>query len=74
MRGAQPVEKMKIQMIIIKFLILGALFIISNQNLHLGILQEREIFFDTYLGWVTNIASQILDVTGYVIKFQWLPK
>ena len=61
-------------MIIIKFLILGALFIISNQNLHLGILQERELFFDSYLGWITDIASQIIDVTGYVVKFEWLPE
>ena len=65
---------MKIQIIIIKLFILGALFIISNQNLHLGVSQEREIFFDAYIGWATNIIDQIADATGYVIRFEWLPK
>lgn len=61
-------------MVIVKIFILGALFIISNQNLHLGVSQEREIFLDAYLGWITNIMDNILDATGYVIKFEWLPK
>jgi len=61
-------------MIIVKLLILGALFIISNQNLHLGISQEREIFFDAYSGWTTNIIDKIVDVTGYVVRLEWVPK
>ena len=65
---------MKIQIIIVKLLVLGALFIISNQNLHLGIPEEREVFFDAYSGWVTNIFYQIVDITGYVVKFEWLPE
>lgn len=61
-------------MIIVKLLILGALFIISNQNLHLGISQEREIFFGAYSGWTTNIINKIVDATGYVVRLEWVPK
>mgnify|MGYP001569626174 CR=1 FL=1 len=65
---------MKIQIILVKLFILGALFIISNQNLHLLVPQEREIFFDAYIGWATNIIDKIVDATGYVVRFEWLPK
>jgi len=64
---------MKIPIIIVKLLVLGALFIISNQNLHLGVSSEREVFFDEYLGWGKTIVTQAADITGYVIKFEWLP-
>lgn len=64
---------MKIQMIIVKLLVLGALFIISNQNLHLGILQEREIFFNAYSGWIESIVGKIIDVTGNAVRLEWLP-
>lgn len=65
---------MKIAMVIVKLLILGALFIISNQNLHLLVDEEREIFFDYYSGWIENLIHQGVDITGYVIKFEWLPR
>ena len=74
MQEIQLAEKMKIQMIIIKLLIIGALFIISNQNLHLGISQEREIFFNAYSGWITNILNKIVDVTGHFVRLEWVPK
>ncbi len=65
---------MKIQIVLVKLIVLGALFIISNQNLHLAIPAERAVFFDAYYGWITNIINQIADVTGYVVKFEWLPE
>ena len=65
---------MKIQIVIVKLFVLGALFIISNHNLHLGILQEREIFLSSYGAWLSNLAHQIVQVTGYVVRFDWLPR
>ena len=65
---------MKIQIVIIKFIVLGALFIISNQNLHLAVASERAIFFDAYSSWFTNIVDQLVQVTGYVVRFDWLPR
>jgi len=64
---------MKIQIVIVKLIVLGALFIISNQNLHLAVPEERSVFFDEYSSWFTNIVSQFADVTGYVVRFDWLP-
>ena len=60
-------------MIIVKLLVLGALFIISNQNLHLLVSPEREIFFNAYSGWITDMTGKIVDVTGYAVKLKWLP-
>lgn len=64
---------MKIQIVMVKLIVLGALFIISNQNLHLAIAAERTAFFDAYYSWMTNIIHQIAQVTGYVVRFDWLP-
>lgn len=65
---------MKTAIIIVKLLVLSALFIISNQNLHLLVPVERAVFFESYIGWIDSIFNQIVDVTGYVVKFEWLPK
>ena len=65
---------MKFQIITVKLFVLGALFIVSNQNLHLAIASERDIFFNAYSSWLGSIAQQIAQVTGYVVRFDWLPK
>ena len=65
---------MKIQIIVVKLLFMGALFIISNQNLHLAIVSERDIFFNAYGSWITGVFQQIVQLTGYVIRFDWLPR
>jgi hypothetical protein len=65
---------MKIPIVIVKLTVLGALFIISNHNLHLLVPAERTIFFDYFLSWVGTLFQQGVDVTGYIVKFEWLPK
>lgn len=65
---------MKIGIIIVKLLFLGALFIISNNNLHLKDVGEREVFFKYYSSWLENIFNQGQSVTSYVVRFEWLPK
>ena len=64
---------MKITIIIIKLLFLGALFIVSNQNLHLIDTDERAIFTDMYSKWISSLVVQGGEVTGYIVKFEWLP-
>lgn len=64
---------MKITMVVIKLLFLGALFIVSNYNLYLSNPIDRENFFNMYSSWLDHLFSQALDVTGYVVKFEWLP-
>ncbi|MEK6840510.1 MAG: hypothetical protein AABX79_00990 [Nanoarchaeota archaeon] len=65
---------MKISMILVKVLILGALLIISNQNLHILVPQERGIFLNSYSDWITSIAGKIVDITGNVVKLEWIPR
>ncbi|MAG77563.1 MAG: hypothetical protein CL811_12470 [Colwelliaceae bacterium] len=64
---------MKIPIVIVKLLFLGALFIVSNHELHLADEHERGVFFDLYYGWVDSLVNQGFEVTGYVVKFEWLP-
>ncbi len=65
---------MKFQMFLVKLLVLGALFIISNNNLHLLVPIEREVFFNLYSGWLGGLFNQGIEVTAYVVEFDWLPK
>jgi len=65
---------MKVTIIIIKLLFLGALFIISNHELYLSEINDREVFFNMYYDWIDGIFSQTLSVTAYVAKFEWLPE
>ncbi|MDO8508661.1 MAG: hypothetical protein Q7S27_03170 [Nanoarchaeota archaeon] len=65
---------MKVAMVILKLLFLGALFIISNHELHLNNSSERAEFFNLYSGWFENLVDQGLQVTSYVVKFEWLPE
>lgn len=65
---------MKFAIFIVKLLSLGALFIISNHNLHLLVPAERNLFFEIFYTWVGSLFQQGADVTSYVVKFEWLPK
>ncbi len=64
---------MKVTIVVLKLLFLGALFIISNHELHLKDSQERGTFLDLYSSWLGHLFDQGSQVTGYVVKFEWLP-
>ncbi len=64
---------MKVTIVVIKLLFLGALFIVNNHNLHLIDTNEREMFIDMYSEWLNSLVLQTTDITGYVVKFEWLP-
>ena len=61
-------------MAIIMFIILGALVIISNGNLHLADVAERGQFYDSYVIWLGSLFTNIKDVTANAVKLEWLPK
>ena len=67
-------NKLKILMLLVIFICLGALFIISNENLHLNNTEEREVFLKSYNDWFSNLFENTKNVTGYVLKSEWLPK
>lgn len=64
---------MKLTIFVVKFLFIGALFIISNQNLYLGVDEDREIFLDQYTSWFRNLFENLTEATGYVVNSEWLP-
>lgn len=64
---------MKLIIILIKFFFVGTLFIVSNNNLHLGIDSERQAFFDISLSWLHELFDNVKDLTGYVVNSEWLP-
>jgi len=62
-----------IVLIFIKFFLISALFIVSNENLHIGDPLERETFFDLYSTWLGSIFDQAKGIVGSVIDLKWLP-
>jgi len=64
---------MRITVFFIKFLLLGAFFIISNQNLALIDEGNRNLFIEEYKGWIFGIADHVGSLTGYIVEVEWLP-
>ncbi|MEM4259406.1 MAG: hypothetical protein QXS38_01420 [Candidatus Pacearchaeota archaeon] len=64
---------MKIVLFVVIFLLIGAFFIVSNGNLHLGNPEQREEFFKNYYTWFMKIFDNSKSVTGYVVNMNWLP-
>ena len=62
-----------VAIIFLKLFFLSALLIISNGNLHITDSNERKIFIETYKVWLKDISIQTIEITGYVLKSQWLP-
>ena len=65
---------MKISIVIIKLLFLAALLIVSNNELYLKNVDDREIFFNHYYTWLEKLFNQGMGVTSYVVKSEWLPQ
>jgi hypothetical protein len=64
---------MKIPMLIISFIMISALFIISNDNLHMQNASDRAIFGNSYYLWLGSLFDNMKAVTGYVVHANWLP-
>lgn len=56
------------------FFLLGALLIISNNNLALINRNNLKTFSDLYVGWLDDIYSNTYSLTGKIIQLDWLPK
>lgn len=60
-------------LILIKFFLISALFIISNENLHLSDPTERGTFLDAYNAWLGKIFNQSKEIINSIIDLKWLP-
>ena len=64
---------MRFLIIILMFFILGALFIISNNELALYERENFEEFKFLYSGWLDGIYDNMLTMTGEAVKLSWVP-
>ena len=55
------------------FLLIGALFIISNENLRLNKTDDLKKFTGLYYNWLGSLFENVKGISAYVIKSQWLP-
>lgn len=64
---------MKLILLVLTFFVLGALFIISNQNLALHDSEDFRVFRQEYYTWVSHLFNNGQGILGYVVKSEWLP-
>ena len=65
---------MKTIMIIAMFFLIGAFFIISEDNIRMNTQSNVNVFFVNYVSWIDSIFSNGKGVLGYVVKMEWLPE
>jgi len=65
---------MRILIFIAFFLLVGAFFIISENNLSLKSIDNVEEFLDLYISWIKQIFNISKETTGSVIRLEWLPE
>ena len=64
---------MKVWILVVKFLFIGALFIVSNNHLNLAIEENFDSFRVLYFDWLTTLYNHGARVTGFVVDSEWLP-
>lgn len=64
---------MKIAILIFIFFAIGALLIISNNNLAMVNDSSVEKFSEIYVGWMDRVFSNSLSITGRIIEMNWFP-
>jgi hypothetical protein len=65
---------MKFLAFLIVFLLIGAFFIISNENLNLDNKNNIDIFLSEYGQWIGKLIDNSRIATGYIVKMGWLPE
>ncbi len=63
---------MKTILVIIIFLLMNAFFIISDNALALKNEGNIGKFFSLYSQWIKEVKSNLLTITGDVIKLKWI--
>jgi hypothetical protein len=65
---------MKILFLVVAFLVLGALFILSEKGILLKNNENITNFVNSYSGWVKTLGENSKNLVGYISKLEWLPK
>ncbi len=64
---------MKFAIFILMFFVIGALFIIENNELVLSKSENIQIFFELYAEWINSLYLNFQILTGNIIQMNWLP-
>lgn len=64
---------MRTLIVIISFFIIGALFIISNNNLQMYKNENLPVFGQMYVNWLGQLFSNTQKISGEAVKLNWLP-
>ena len=64
---------MKTFIFLMVFLLIGAFFIISNENIKLNSSQNISLFFSEYGKWIDQLVNNSKSLAGYIVKSEWLP-
>jgi len=64
---------MKIILFVLMFLVIGALLILSNNNLPLYKDENISQFKILYIQWLDDVYQNTQSITGNVIGMKWLP-
>jgi len=62
-----------IVLLLVFFLVFGAMFIISNEKLKLSKYEDFSKFYDIYYSWFGSLGDNAMRITGNVIEQKWLP-
>ena len=65
---------MKLVILLLMFLVIGALLIISNNNLALYKDENIHEFKVLYIDWLDNVYKNAQTITGNLVKMRWLPE
>ena len=65
---------MKVLTIILMFFMLNALLIISNNEIHIFTDKGIKDFSNFYLNWINSFYKNSLEISGHIIKKDWLPQ
>ncbi len=64
---------MKLLAFVLVFLLFGAFYIISNENLALSKKQDALQFGRMYYNWLGELISNAQGITGFLVHADWLP-
>lgn len=64
---------MRIILFLFLFFTLSALLIISNNNLAFSNPDNLLLFKQKYISWLGNIYFKVQNLTGNIIRANWLP-
>ncbi len=65
---------MKIVMLIFMVFVIGALYIISENNLALNNKENIDLFGSMYGNWISSSFQDAVKITGRAIEMKWLPE